>query len=91
MDLPSLKHFTPDRISSDPVEALTGEAWVPAIYTDHGWFTADGCSLLASVEDWRDAAEERVVEANDLKQHQNRNESRQAPKASRSNRAIKSR
>ena len=36
MDLPSLRHFTNTGIyyiSSDPVEVLHGEAWVPAIYT----------------------------------------------------------
>jgi hypothetical protein len=50
MDLPSLRHFQNwgiFHISSDPVEALHGEAWISAIYTDKGlgnsrWFyTAD--------------------------------------------------
>jgi SPP1 gp7 family putative phage head morphogenesis protein len=41
MALPDLRHFRDGgRISSDPVEALVGEAWVPAIYTDKGWATA---------------------------------------------------
>jgi hypothetical protein len=53
MDLPSLRHFTPDGISSDPVEALVGEAWVPAIYTNKGWATADGASLLTNIAEWR--------------------------------------
>ena len=57
MDLPSLRHFTPAGISSDPVEALAGEAWVPAIYTDKGWATADGASLLVGIEEWRDGKE----------------------------------
>ena len=52
MNLPSLRHFTPDGISSDPVEALVGEAWVLAIYTDKGWATADG-GKLSSVDEWR--------------------------------------
>ena len=62
MDLPSLRHFRSEgiyTISSDPVEALIGEAWVPARYTDRGWATADGSTLLSNVEDWRYAVEER--------------------------------
>jgi hypothetical protein len=47
MALPDLRHFTPTTISSDPVEALVGEAWVPAIYTDKGWTTADGGKLIS--------------------------------------------
>ena len=58
MALPNLRHFTPDGISSDPVEALAGEAWVPAIYTDKGWVTADGASLLLGIEEWRYAKED---------------------------------
>jgi hypothetical protein len=80
MDLPSLRHFRNDGIyciSSDPVEALHGEAWISAIYTDKGWATADGSKLLTDVEDWRYAVEEGQVE--------------QTPKASNSNRVRKSR
>ena len=91
MNLPNLRHFTPDGISSDPVEALVGEAWVPAIYTDKGWATADGASLLADVQEWRHAVEAGQVSSDDSSQHQDRDEGRQAPKASRSNRAVKSR
>jgi len=91
MDLPSLRHFTPAGISSDPVEALAGEAWVPAIYTDKGWATADGASLLLGIDDWRYAAEEGQVTTDDLGQHQNRDEGGQAAKASNRNRAVKSR
>jgi hypothetical protein len=61
MALPSLRHFRSEgiyTISSDPVEALIGEAWVPARYTDRGWATADGSMLLSAVEDWRYAIEE---------------------------------
>ncbi len=61
MDLPSLRHFQNAGIyfiSSDPVEALHGEAWVPAIYTDKGWATADGSTLLTGIEEWRDGQEE---------------------------------
>jgi hypothetical protein len=60
MDLPGLRHFRNEGIffiSSDPVEALQGEAWVPAIYTDKGWATADGSTLLTGVEAWRYAEE----------------------------------
>jgi hypothetical protein len=56
MDLPALRHFRNEGIytvSSDPVEALVGEAWVPAIYTDKGWATADGDKLLADITEWR--------------------------------------
>jgi hypothetical protein len=58
MSLPNLRHFTPAGISSDPVEALAGEAWVPAIYTDKGWATADGANLLLGIEEWRHATKE---------------------------------
>ena len=58
MDLPDLRHFTPTTISSDPVEALVGEAWVPAIYTSNGWITADGANLLADIHEWRHAKED---------------------------------
>ena len=58
MALPDLRHFTPATISSDPVEALVGEAWVPAIYTSNGWATADGASLLLGIEEWRHAKED---------------------------------
>jgi hypothetical protein len=60
MELPGLRHFRNEGIffiSSDPVEALQGEAWVPAIYTDKGWATADGSTLLTGVEAWRYAEE----------------------------------
>ena len=61
MDLPSLRHFQNAGIyfiSSDPVEVLHGEAWVSAIYTDKGWATADGSTLLTGIEEWRDDQEE---------------------------------
>lgn len=91
MDLPALRHFTPERISSDPVEALVGEAWVPAIYTDKGWATADGVSMLLNVEDWRYAVEKGRIQADNCGQHQNRDEVWQTTKASRGNRAVKGR
>jgi hypothetical protein len=93
MDLPNLRHFRNDglfTVSSDPVEALAGEAWVPAIYTDKGWATADGANLLLGIEDWRHATEKGQITADDLGQHQDGDEGRQAPKASRSNRARQS-
>jgi hypothetical protein len=94
MDLPSLRHFENRGIffvSSDPVEALHGEAWVPAIYTDKGWATADGSTLLTGIEEWRDAVKEGQVAGCSISQHQNRDEKRQAAKASGGNRARKSR
>ena len=94
MDLPSLRHFQNAGIyyiSSDPVEALHGEAWVPAIYTDKGWATADGSTLLTGIEEWRDATEAGQVAGCSISQHQNRDEKRQAAKASGGNRARKSR
>jgi hypothetical protein len=91
MDLPNLRHFTPAGISSDPVEALIGEAWVPAIYTDKGWATADGASLLLGIEEWRYATKEGQIAGCDLKQHQSRDEGGQTAKASNRNRAVKSR
>jgi hypothetical protein len=91
MALPDLRHFTPDGISSDPVEALAGEAWLPAIYTDKGWATADGASLLLGIEEWRYAIKEGQITGCDLKQHQSRDEGGQTAKASNRNRARKSR
>ncbi len=94
MDLPSLRHFQNAGIyfiSSDPVEALHGEAWVPAIYTDKGWATADGSTLLTGIEEWRNATEAGQVAGCSISQHQNRDEKRQAAKASGGNRARKSR
>ena len=58
MDLPSLRHFRNTGIYSDTVEALVGEAWVPAVYTDKGWATADGLSLLTDIQEWRDGKED---------------------------------
>ena len=55
MALPDLRHFGNRGIFyiySDPVEALVGEAWVLAIYTDKGWATADGGKLI-TVDEWR--------------------------------------
>jgi hypothetical protein len=62
MDLPSLRHFRNIgiySIYSDTVEALVGEAWVPAIYTDRGWATADGANLLVDVQEWRNVTEQK--------------------------------
>lgn len=94
MELPGLRHFRNEGIYfvfSDPVEALIGETWVPAVYTDKGWATADGSKLLTSVEDWRYAVEERQQQKDDSGKHQNGNQGRQAAKASGSNRVRKSR
>ena len=91
MVLPNLRHFRDGGIYSDSVEALVGEAWVPAIYTDKGWATTDGASLSADITEWRHAVEAGQISSDSISQHQDRDESRQAPKASRSNRAVKSR
>ena len=94
MDLPGLRHFRNEGIFfifSDPVEALVGETWVPAVYTDKGWATADRSTLLASVEDWRYAVEEGQKQKDDTTEHQDRDQSRKAAKASGSNRVRKSR
>ena len=91
MALPDLRHFRDGGVYSDPVEALVGEAWVPAIYTSNGWATADGASLSADITEWRHAVEAGQISSDSISQHQNRDEGRQAPKASRSNRAVKSR
>ena len=65
MATPSLRHFRSEgiyTISSDPVEALIGEAWIPARYTDRGWATADGSTLLSGVEEWRYEASEESIQ-----------------------------
>ena len=94
MELPSLRHFRNEGIYfvfSDPVEALIGEAWVPAVYTDKGWATADGSTLLSAVEDWRYAVEEGQEQKSDAAKHQDRDQSRKTTKPSGSNRVRKSR
>lgn len=94
MDLPSLRHFRNDGIfyiSSDPVEALVGEAWVPAIYTDKGWATADGANLLTGIQEWRDAAKAGQVAGCNLPEHPQRNQGGQVAKASSGNRVRQSR
>lgn len=58
MALPNLRHFRNAGIFSDPVEALVGEAWVPAVYTNKGWMTADAVNLLGDVQEWRDGEKE---------------------------------
>ena len=82
MDLPSLRHFGNRGIfyiSSDPVEALVGDAWVPAIYTDKGWATADGGTLI-TVAEWRHATQEGQIQRCSISQHQSGDESRQTAK-----------
>lgn len=87
MGLPNLRHFQEQKVFSDPVEALVGEAWVPAIYTDRGWVTADGANLLENVQEWRNAAEE----TSNLGEHSPGNQSGQVAKTSTSNRLRQSR
>lgn len=57
MDLPSLRHFKDGCIYSDPVEALVGEDWLPAILCrtadgDLHWLTPD-MATLSPVTEWR--------------------------------------
>lgn len=52
MENPALRHFRDDGIFSDPVDALVGEAWVQAVYSDKGWVTKDGTKLKDILE-WR--------------------------------------
>jgi len=75
MALPDLRHFTPTTISSDPVEALVGEAWVPAIYTDKGWTTADGDKLI-TVDEWRAPCLNTPAPPNPRSQHPKRKAAR---------------
>lgn len=56
MDLPNLRHFTPDCISSDPVEVLLEDAWQSAVYTTKGWRLSDGTMLDANLQ-WRHGQE----------------------------------
>ena len=94
MDLPGLRHFHNAgiySIFSDPVEAFIDGAWMPAVYTDRGWATADGGSLLAGVQEWRHAAQAGQVAGCDLGEHPPRDQSGQVTQASRSNRVRKSR
>lgn len=94
MATPSLRHFQSQGIYyifSDVVEALIGEAWVSARYTDKGWATADGSTLLTGVEEWRHASQEGEIKGCDLRKHQTRDQSRQATEAGRSNRVRKGR
>ena len=91
MDLPNLRHFTPEGVSSDLVEVLVGEAWISAVYTNRGWATADGASLTTEIAEWRDASKKGQVTECDLSQHQSRNEGGQAAKTGHSNRTRQSR
>ena len=54
---PTLKCFVDGYLRSDCVLALIGEAWVEAIYTNHGWFTFDLTTKLDAVTEWRDGQE----------------------------------
>jgi hypothetical protein len=94
MDLPSLRHFRNTgiySIFSDTVEALVGEAWVPAVYTDKGWATADGANLLTSIQEWRHAVEAGQVAGCDLRKHQARDQGGQVAKAGAGNRVRQGR
>jgi hypothetical protein len=91
MDLPNLRHFTPEGVSSDPVEALVGEDWIPAVYTNHGWTGPDGANLNVEIAEWRDASKKGQVTECNLSQHQGGDEGGQTAKASYSNRTRQSR
>ena len=95
MDLPNALHQRNGLIISDPVEALIGEAWMPAVLCQrddgsHYWATPS-LSKLPAVEDWRHAVEAGQVAGCDISQHQKRDEKGQTAKASGSNRTRKSR
>lgn len=94
MVLPDLRHFRNAgiyTIFSDPVEALHGKTWVPAVYTDKGWATADGANLLIDITEWRHAIEKGQQQKDDRGEYQNGDGSRQTAKASGSNRVRQSR
>jgi hypothetical protein len=94
MDLPDLRHFRNEglfTVSSDPVEALVGEAWVPAVYTDKGWATADGASLLQGVSEWRHAPKKRKQQKDDPAKHQDGDQKRPTIIYGRGYRVLKSR
>jgi hypothetical protein len=70
MERPSLRHFKNEgifHIKSDPVEALHDGAWIPAVYTDKGWATADGSRLLSEIVDWH-YADKKEQKGNEVKQ-----------------------
>jgi hypothetical protein len=95
MELPNTLHQRNGLLISDPVEVLIGEAWMPAVLCQredgsHYWATAS-LSKLPVVEDWRYATEAGQIAGCDISQHQKRDEKGQTTKASRSNRARKSR
>ena len=72
MALPDLRHFRDGNVYSDPVEALVGEAWVPAIYTSNGWTTADGDKLSADITEWRAPCLNTPAPPNPRSQHPKR-------------------
>ncbi len=96
---PDLRHFVNSGIftvHSDPVQVKLGDAWQPAIYTDKGWATADGGSLLLDVVDWRNGQSTEQsgesdggIQARDAEQRQTRTRkrtARQKPQAGTRNR-----
>ena len=54
---PNLRHFRDGYVFSDPIDALVGETWIKAIYTNEGWFTPDLATKLVAVTEWRDGKE----------------------------------
>ena len=57
MENPNLRHFRDGYVFSDPIDALVGETWINAIYTNEGWFTPDLATKLVAVTEWRDGKE----------------------------------
>ncbi len=95
MDLPSTIHQRNGLLISDLVEALIGEAWLPAVLCQredgsHYWATPT-LGKLPSVENWRHATEAGQITGCDLSQHQKRDKKGQTAKTSGSNRTRKSR
>jgi len=91
MELPDLRHFRNNGIYSDPVEALVGETWISAVFTDKGWAFADGANLLTDIQEWRDAPKARQESGSNLPEHQPGDQGGQTAKASGGNRLSKSR
>jgi len=104
MDLPGLRHFRNEGIfyiKSDVVQALHDGKWIAAVYTDKGWSTADGSTLLSGITAWRHGEEtnqsreenqqgDEGVQSRDVKKRQagtRKGTSRKKPQAGDRNRA----
>lgn len=91
MENPNLRHFREGYVFSDPIDALVGETWIKAIYTNEGWFTPDLATKLVAVTEWRYATEERQQQSNHSGKHQAGDQGRQVTRTSGRNRVRKGR